>query len=475
VIINDPALALSRGYGLVAFSMEHSRHGLDRMYAHFPPLFIVLQSLVFRVFGFSALTLRALSVAADLAACVVFTLILLELYKRRIVDRIGLAVGGLLLMLEPTTLIHSREGRMESLNVMLGGLAFYACLRADRSKVFETPLWIAGAAAAGLALASHPGAIIVVAAFTLWSAFRFRHLGAMRWTLINSLPIAVLVTIWIVTYGAHAGAALAQMRQLASYAPKPSLRIAELIVNVSRGAIHEAQNSGGLALALMLAVLCIAGARLLSTRNRAPADAPAQWRTFLMRFGAIAVFQCLLVQFAVPASGMNRVIMAVYFAILCGAVALSHRGVRGRRAMVVAVSVCAVLQFGTTLAYLAQLRNSWQERSAERFDALVEAVPSDARVAAIPVLWYAFRSHNRQITMMVPTQDEDIYWRDAPDAFSDYDVVILDPQRDDYRAEFEKARVGRPVQYLFHSSGRQFMVVAMRLDLTKLPQTGARG
>src|SRR5258708_7874969 len=69
VIINDPALSLSRGHGFVAYSFEHSVNGLDRMYAHFPPIFIALQALIFRLFGFSAITLRALSVFCDLATC----------------------------------------------------------------------------------------------------------------------------------------------------------------------------------------------------------------------------------------------------------------------------------------------------------------------------------------------------------------------------------------------------------------------
>ena len=74
VMINDPAVALGRGYGLAAFSFEHSVHGLNVLYAKFPPLYIALQALVFRSLGVSAITLRAPGALADLAACAVFLL-----------------------------------------------------------------------------------------------------------------------------------------------------------------------------------------------------------------------------------------------------------------------------------------------------------------------------------------------------------------------------------------------------------------
>ena len=112
VIVNDPAVALSRGYGLTGFSFEHSIHSLDTLYANFPPLFIFLQALVFRVLGFSAITLRASGAVGDLAACAMFLLVLRELYGRGIVDRIGLFAGGILVLLDPVTLIHDRSGRI---------------------------------------------------------------------------------------------------------------------------------------------------------------------------------------------------------------------------------------------------------------------------------------------------------------------------------------------------------------------------
>jgi hypothetical protein len=58
VTINDPAIALSRGQGLRAPSFGGSAFGFDLLYAHFPPVYIWTESLVFRGFGVSVFLLR---------------------------------------------------------------------------------------------------------------------------------------------------------------------------------------------------------------------------------------------------------------------------------------------------------------------------------------------------------------------------------------------------------------------------------
>src|SRR5580765_1851986 len=53
VITSEPAVALSRGQGLVAPAFRDSSFGLDKLYAHFPPVYIFAESLPFRAFGVS--------------------------------------------------------------------------------------------------------------------------------------------------------------------------------------------------------------------------------------------------------------------------------------------------------------------------------------------------------------------------------------------------------------------------------------
>ena len=175
VIINDPAVALSRGYGRVAFSFEHSSSGINRLYRHFPPVFIWLQSLMFRVFGFSVWSLRATSMFCDIAACVAFLAILLELRQRRFAEDWIVALTGIVILLEPSTLTHARQGRMEPLGMLLGALAFFLALRAERSARHEKLLWFCSAMLVGLALGTHLANLIMWAALAVWSLRWFRR------------------------------------------------------------------------------------------------------------------------------------------------------------------------------------------------------------------------------------------------------------------------------------------------------------
>ena len=96
IVINDPAVALSRGRGLVAPSFVDSSLGIDKLFAHFPPGFIYLQAVIFRVFGVSAYSLRLLTTVMSIAAAAVFVLIIDRLYRWNLVERrTGLLVACL--------------------------------------------------------------------------------------------------------------------------------------------------------------------------------------------------------------------------------------------------------------------------------------------------------------------------------------------------------------------------------------------
>ena len=235
VIINDPAVALSRGHGLVAFSFEHSVNGLDKLYGHFPPGFIALQALVFSIFGFSAISLRALSVFCDLATCVMFLLLLAEWLRQGILDRRGFLIPAVLILLEPTTMTHAREARMESLNTFLGAISLYLCVRATRHlvngdrQVPRMSLWCWAAVASGLALAVHPAAALMWVVFFAWTAAYFHHLGLARWVLLHMIPPVVMCASMLAAWVSGTPGAIAQMRHLSSFATYTSMKLDEFI------------------------------------------------------------------------------------------------------------------------------------------------------------------------------------------------------------------------------------------------------
>jgi hypothetical protein len=472
VIINDPAVALSRGFGLTAFSFEHSLNHLNILYANFPPVYIVLQALIFRVIGFSATTLRVPGVLADLAACVFFLLVLREFYARGIVDRFGVTVAGILLLLEPITLIHDRSGRMESLCVLFGSLSLYLCVRSDRMHVHgaiapssgrgKMLLRCAAAIAAGLALSTHFESLALCAVLALWSTAWIRRMR-FGWVVLNAVPLVVLVAVWGLAYGSQSMQAFHQLRQLAIYAPKPSLEIGGLVGSIVGGNPRVTIQSGSPALILILAALVLGVIRVLTAASES-----AEWRSALLRFTAILLLQCALIQFIVPGPGGTRIIVIVPFAVLCLGIVLSNLPGGLRKPAISGVALFALLQLAIATAYLGELRNNWQARSAHRFDALVDSIPASARVVGVPEFWFAFQSHNRRLALIYHADDEFRYWSDDPRAFDPYDVVILDPGTPEYKDLHAKAREGRPVEYLLKTNDRSFTVDAKSLDMTRL-------
>jgi hypothetical protein len=455
VVINDPALSLSQGRGLVAASFEHSVNGLDRMYAHFPPIFIALQALVFRMFGFSGMTLRALSVFCDLGTCLIFLLIVRQLYERKILDSLGATVAGVLIVLEPTAMIHAREARMESLNTLFGGIAFFLCIRADGEDLRPGPslrYWLGAGIMIGLALATHPAALLMWVAFEVWSLMYFRKLGLRRWLAVNAVPAIVMIGASLLAYGRKIGAAVAQIRHLALFAGIPDLHIGDLFQTLIHRSAGGFQNAGGLGLIFTLAALAWAVWRSLS--------APSATLTGLV---AVLFLQLVLLQFIVPTSGMNRAVMIYPFAFVCAGVALSHMGQSAARKIAVVGAAAALLQVALIAGYLLQLRHTWNVRSADRFDPIVSAVSRGARVAGPPELWFGFRQRDRQFAVIYRAMGEDEYWNQV-NAFDPYDVIILDPNWQQFEPWHEKAAIGRPVERLVHTYSRDYLVVAKSLN-----------
>ena len=460
VFVNDPALALSLGHDLTAFSLTHSRLGLDQVFANYPPVFIFLQSLVFRMFGFSAVTLRASGVACDLAGGLVFLLILRELRERGIVDDLASGFSGAVFLLQPTTLAHAREARMESLVLLLGSVAFYLALRASRASNYSTHLWIGSATMMGLALATHLAAIVTCVALCGWSILHFRQIGMRRWLVVNIWPLVVLGTVWIATYGEKAREAFRQTQQIASSLP-PHSRFGLILKIGVPDSISGAEIAQLLPLVLAVFVLTAGAYRLFSTA-RTRQDGSGEWRASLVCLWCIVFTQVALIEFALPSSGgTNRQVLTVPMGLVCLAVAASHSVKASRKHIAGTFLLICALQIFAVSIYMGQLRNHWRDRSAERFDKAVGDIPAGASVVAVPELWFAFRSHNRSLTV---NSSENGYWSESPGAFDPYDVVILDQENSDAQLR-EKARIGRPIERLIRTYPDRVFILFARPGL----------
>jgi 4-amino-4-deoxy-L-arabinose transferase-like glycosyltransferase len=463
LIINDPAVALSRGHGLVAFSFEHSYHGLDHLYAHFPPLFIAWQALVFWLFGFTAFTLRVSSALFSLAAYVAVLGVLIRLWRDRLVDTVGIGIAGCILLLDPTTVHYVREARMDSLVVLLGVLAFYCAYVARQSAKRDRLLWVAASLLVGLAFCCHPSALVMWLPFAFWAWRTRNRLGLRLLLVLAAIPFITFASLWIGVYRSRVLDALRQLHQIASYAPAPSLRVSDFVDSLKRGSFVQFNHAGGIALIITLLCVVFGVCKLLAIRLKSPEQSYSRSYANLASLTAMPLSQLLLLEFVIPTSGNNRIMLALPFAILCLAVCLSYFAQRWRPRIAWMAGAVFAVQITMLSTYVLQIANEWSLRSPERFDALLREIPANAKVVAARQFWFAFNHQNRPVALMYHLLDEDVYWNNRSDAFNQYDVVILDPAAAGYSQLLEKARIGRPIYKTYHSFRRDFVVFAKKL------------
>lgn len=443
VLINDAALALATGHGLVAPGFLHSINGLDKMYAYFPPVYLFLQSLVFRWFGFSALTLRGMAPVNGILGLIVLLAVLREMMRQGLADRFGATVAGTLLILEPTSLIQSRQGRMDTTSVLFGAIAFWLTLRARRSPGNELALWTGSALVSGLAVATHPSAALLIVPLVLFSLVRVRRFGWVVWLAVNALPGVVFVGIWAGTYGAQSLAALRQMQRLFNYGPRPSLRLVEMAVGLAHKEFGAMQERGGLAVLVLVGVLLLCVLRFLlsggQTREQNGGQS-ADWRQFLGGAVAALGIQTILIGYFLTASGPNRLVVAAPVAFLAAATALSWLPQVQRRILLLA-AVFVLAELGYLAGYFRQTPTDAVASGPGRFDAVVASIEPGARVCAVPEFWFALHRAGRPVALIYHAVDESRYWNEQPGALAECDTVILDRTTADFNNLAERARL----------------------------------
>ena len=128
VIINDAAITLARTGSMVNQSFTYSSLGLDHLYGHFPPIFILAQAGVIKIFGLSAFSLRLISLTSVLLLPAISSLILLDLYKKKIIKKHILFWITAIIFLDMSSISFGRMARMDSLANFFILLALFKCL-----------------------------------------------------------------------------------------------------------------------------------------------------------------------------------------------------------------------------------------------------------------------------------------------------------------------------------------------------------
>jgi hypothetical protein len=460
IVINDPAIALSRGQGLVAASFRDSARDIDKLYAHFPPLFIYVQSIVFRAFGVTALSLRLLTVSMSIAAVAVFLFIMHRLIQRGLVRRgTGLLLSCVYAFHAPNIVLH-RMSRMESLVEFLSLTSLccvvFAGLDEDTdarrgTRVLSTA---AGGIFAGLALLAHPEALVAILPTLVLIAIAVRIPLVVRFATL-AVTVALPFAVWWLVYGARSYIAFRQMTVIATQdAPGPMVvRFGLYLLNNARSNSHNmiALMSFGVGLVVLLLVIGwgIAGLRSLAAQRR------SAWPPVLLLqggFGIAGLMALGLLVWVVPSSITRyEVLLPVYLVGL----AFPMRMGGWRRFGRVATWAVIGLLFVDAVAVAGYLARGirTKDNSAAVYDAVLDCVPPGANLAASLQLWLALEERNRPFTVLHAQFDGFPRWRAQPgNPLDRFDVILLDDELKQQLGQYQPYSIpGRYVKE-FHTN-----------------------
>jgi hypothetical protein len=474
VIINEPAIALSRGQGLVAPSFQDSAFGLDKLYAHFPPVYIFAESLAFRKFGVSVYSLRLVTTAMGIAAAGIFLVLMWGLCRWGLADWGTASIAACLYTLNASTLIMHRIARMEStvecllLSSLLCVLAgIFSCDGDAGSRIQRRRLLflLGGAVLAGASLATHPEALSSVLPIALLLLLA----APVRWMArVVSLAVLVItpIAIWLATYGARWKQALAQMDAIHRSAPPPGIFGfgRDFLLEKSR---NLGQGSRATLFALCLLILGLLVVRWIALRRGAshrPERAEETSSQLLLTgiFASSTIISLSLLMWTISASVTRyEVIFPVYLAGLV----IALRGISPQKPLVrwglVFTVVFILFQIGAMSVYLNKDSNTEVDLEATRFDAVVDSIPQSSRVAVTPMLWLAFQHKGRPITLLYNDFDGKEKWLGAnKNPLVQFDAVVLDPSFVDEFSFYDP----------YAAQGRKKQTVSIGSDLVNLYQ-----
>ena len=441
VIINDPAVSLSRGLGLRALSFQNSAYGIDKLYAHFPPVYLFLESLAFRGMGVSVYSLRLVTTFNTIVTTAVFLLLLWLLLRRRVIGFRAGILTACILATDASLIGMQRIARMESTLEALAllGLMFVllAATNAKPEGRRSALLIFAGAMFSGCSVAVHPEAVTAILPAILLILF------AVPVTLRSKLlALTVLVAtpaaIWLGIYGAHWRQALDQMSSIARYnSDAPGMG------GLFKGLMLTTRPSGNTVLHDLLLIACMIALAITVLcvvadfgNARATDDRSSTVYRILRCFAVAALLDLALLQWAIPASAARLQGMLPVF-LISFAVAL---GEARSRWLTVAAVLWISIQAGTLAAYFHAHPQDAAANPPSRFQQAIESVPRSYRIGATADFWLDLQQDNRPFAVFYDGFDGYDSWhaRDG-NPFAQFDAVLI---------EGAQCSMGQCVQYL---------------------------
>ncbi len=451
VIINEPAVALSRGQGLISPGFRDSAFGLDKLYAHFPPVYIFAESLAFRALGVSVYSLRLVTTVMGIASAGLFLLLMWCLCRWGLADWGTASIAVCLYTLNATVLVLHRLARMESmvecltLSALLCVLTGIYSRPGSRSSEATSQSWtkrdesrrflllLAGAVLAGVSLVTHPEALVAVLPIVLLILLAAPVSWRNRAFLLAALGFTP-VAIWLGTYGARWKQAIAEMGTIHRYTAPPAG-----ILNFARDFSLETHHNinQGMRATLFLLCLLILGSivvrwmmlkKAAGVRPRNEGEIASKQLLLTGIFASSTILSLIpLIWFMAASVTRYQVIFPIYLAGLV----ISLCGISPKKPIVRWVGAMAgiliLTQLGVMAIYLQKDADPRVDRSATRFDAIVDSIPPHSRVAVTLMLWLAFQHKGRPVTLLYDPFDGREKWLEtSSNPLDQFDAIVVD-------------------------------------------------
>ena len=432
-IIQDPAVSLSQGTGLIAPSFK----GLiiNDLYAHHPPIFIWIQAIIFRLLGFSEFSLRGLGVTSGFISIIILILVLRTLYQIKLINKAALVLSTMMVIFDPISLSLSRWGRMDSTANLFAllGILFLFKLYAVR-KTFDA-YYIFPAIFFGLSVSTHFQNVFYYVYFIL---FIFVVLGAIKKPLllvfISILPLIILSLIWLIAFGNRSVDAIKEFSMISSYFTG-GIPIEEYMLSLVKMEPQRFIQLGGtgtliifLTWLLSLFCKCLRIVKRTSNLNN-------KW----LNLGIfVSFFQFMLLEFKFGI-GLTRIYCLFPISVITLSICvteilnLEYEKIRFRDWIVKSLQfLLGIIIFSQFMLSMSYSFKSIIESKVKNPNVLVEYVrkiEKDQKIIAENDFWFAFMKNKYPVRIVhFGFVIEPEYWRNNPENITQYDLMILKPQ-----------------------------------------------
>jgi len=429
VIINDAAVSLGTGHGYAAASFAGSPYGIDHLYAHYPPLYPLTESLAIRAFGVSVYSLRFTTTAMSLAASALLLLLLYFLASEKVLDWTAASLIGALYCTCGPLIIVERMARMESMIALLVHVAFSAVMIAAvsaRDHAVSSGLVRYGVIGcgvfSGLALAVHPealSAVLLLAPLVVLAVPDYWGSKALSLLLVPLMPMVV----WVLTFRSRSLVALRQFRAILHSATPGESPIGPWL----RDRLHDSDAASinqHLLLVLILALVVLSLVCFLSKMRRASVS-PLRYRLSVLELAAMQWFL-----------HMNVARYQFLYGPLLVGVAITLFGERKVRPVWRNVACLIVaLQVISIAIYLSPRRRGAHDTNPDRFMPIIHSLPLGASVAASGEFWLDFEELGQPMTLIYNGHDgRDMWSRQPGNPLDRFDAVVLVENDDNLNA-----------------------------------------